>query len=174
MLTRVIRYIYSVVLRECVVSVWHLTSSQCTAQSARQFCVVFTRLWHIATSDIAKEQHWLELLFTYTSRESLVVLGGALGLWHTLLPSCLSMVEVHPAKSVIFMLAVSCFSHWLQLFEQFLWLAIWHSAFAQVIFVFVQLSSCVMLGASVTVWYKRHGDVKTSFKLRVQKLVASR
>ena len=36
------------------------------------------------------------------------VLAGALGLRNTILPVCLSMVKVHPAKSVIFLLAVSC------------------------------------------------------------------
>ena len=75
-------------------------------------------------SDNVKERHWLELYCSSTSRESLVVLAEALGLRNTLLSVCLSVVEVHPAKSAIFLLALCCLKLWslITVVKQFQWL----------------------------------------------------
>ena len=62
------------------------------------------------------------------------------------------MVEV---QSPIFLLVASCLK--LQLLRT-VSVTVWHGTYFCM--SHVQLSSCVMLGASVTAWYRRHGGVK--------------
>ena len=145
---------------KCVVRARHLTSSQCTVQSARQFC------------DIS----WVSLqdrgvCFWFCERTALIGTtvcpnqqrkSSSLGRTSESQKHPTTCVSVHGGGPFcqLGLILVSCLKLYSHSIVSTVSVTVWYAVFAWVMFVIIKFSSCVMSGASVTVWYRRHGSVK--------------
>ena len=148
---------YWVVLRECVVSARHLTSAVNALRSHQDSFAPFTDSLYKTMaymSDFANEQHWLELLFINQQRKSSSFGRSSGSQKHSTV--CVSVCGGSPSCQVCNILVSSLLFKALVIDYscQTVSVTVWHAIFAQVIFVFFQLSSCLILGASVTVYGK--------------------